>query len=146
MRIELPSVTKSQDTQAHRYPLQIGLQTMEFMQGAFLHTVFLDVATSQRKRLPNGLAEVEKELVENGLDPKTNAGKWTILDKYQPIFSKFVYQNVLISLSSHWDWYIDKLEDWHQNPIKMINGTSLKVAKHFYYASDYPASCGSAGL
>jgi hypothetical protein len=109
MRIELPAVTKTPDPQAHPYPFQIGLQTQEFMQGAILHTIFMDVATSQRIRLPNGLAEVEKELVENGLYPKVNADTRAILDKYQSIYSKFVYQNVLISLKSHWDWYIDKL-------------------------------------
>jgi hypothetical protein len=85
MRIELPTVTKTQDSQAHPYPFQIGFQTQEFMQGAILHTIFMDVATSQRIRLPNGLAEVEKELVENVLNPKVNADTWAILDKYQSI-------------------------------------------------------------
>lgn len=243
MRIDLPTVTKNADAQAHPYPFQISLQTQEFMQGAILHTIFMDVATGQRIRLPNGLAEVEKELVDNGLDPKTNADTWAILDKYQSIFSKFAYQNVLISLRSHWDWYIDKLgafaafgrdevggpqitnsdqrdlesigfasitkqvnilekcigisfqfdsdtldhaaemalvrnlgihnrwevsefyltrtkttaqwtvgdirtfgvsdiQDWHQSLIRMINGTSIPVAKHFRDASDYPKGLG----
>lgn len=102
-------MTRKKDARAHPYPFQIGMQTLEFIQGAIMHTVFMDVACGQRIRLPNGMAEVERELVEKGLDPKDHDKTWGILIKYQDLFSKFAYQNVLISMRSHWDWYIDKL-------------------------------------
>jgi hypothetical protein len=109
MRIPLPKVSRSTDAIAHGYPVQIAFQTQEFMQATIFHHAFMDTAAGQRVREPGGFLAVEKELLDNGLDLETNNQAWALISKYQDIFEQFVFQNVLILLRSHWDWYIENL-------------------------------------
>ncbi|MCZ6834428.1 MAG: hypothetical protein O7G85_01510 [Planctomycetota bacterium] len=125
MRIPLPFVCREPNDKTHPFPVQIALQTQEFMQASIYHIAFMDIATGQRIRLPNGLAEVEQELFDGGLEKIHNDEAWALLQKYQSIFSRFVYQNVLILLRSHWDWYIDKLAAFTQHGNTEIGGPTL---------------------
>ena len=69
----------------------------------------MDVAAAQRVRDPNGFAAVEKELLDSGLEHNVNNQAWGLIQKYSQIFNRFLHQNLLILLRSHWDWYINKL-------------------------------------
>ena len=123
--IPLPATAKNQDAKAHPYPFQVGLQTLEFMQGSLFHASLVDVASGAYIRLPDGMANLERMFMEKLDSPKTYDDVWRILGKYQAVFEKIPFQSVLIAMNSHWDWYIRKLidfvvfarEDLNQSPL-----------------------------
>jgi hypothetical protein len=109
IKIPLPSVTKAPNAIAHAFPAQICVQTYEFMMGAMFYAAVADVASGEYIRLPNGLAQLETKLRADGMDKKEWDRGWDILGKYMPVFQNSVFQNVLILVRSHWDWYIRQL-------------------------------------
>lgn len=77
--------------------------------GAMFYAAVADVAAGQFIRLPNGLAKLENSLSQSGMDKKEWDRGWNILEKYMPVFENSVFQNVLVLVRSHWDWYIRQL-------------------------------------
>ena len=108
-RIPLPSVTSVEPRRAHPFPLQIGYQTLEFLQGTLFYTAFADIAAGQQVRRPGGVDEVEKLMKDSGLESTTLDLGWNILQKYKAVFEGSVYQAGLIAMNSHWDWYVRRL-------------------------------------
>jgi hypothetical protein len=76
------------------------------MLGAMFYAAIADVASGEYVRLPNGLRRLENKLNADGMDKKEWDRGWNILEKYMPVFQHSVFQNVLILVRSHWDWYI----------------------------------------
>jgi len=111
-RIPLPEMTARPNAKTHAYPFQIGLQTQEFMQGGIFLGAFTDVAAGKYIRLPKGIDDIENELMSNGLDRKTIADAWAIIEKHTDIHRSWLFQNVLVLIVSHWDWYIRKLGEF----------------------------------
>jgi hypothetical protein len=109
MKIELLKIEEKPDAKAHKFPVQIAFQTMELMQGAIFHYIVSDTASGQRVRQPNALNEMEGALLAEGMKKSDWNDGWKYLKKYQEIFTKNVLQSVLITLRSHWDWYISHL-------------------------------------
>jgi hypothetical protein len=110
--ISLPTIQQSVDAQAHPFPIQIAYQTQEFLQGALFHATFTDIAAGEFFQQPNGVEHIEKIMLSKGILPGTSDEAWRILLKYQSIFSGVVFQSVLVSLCSHWDWYIRRLAEF----------------------------------
>lgn len=109
MKIELPNVRSNPSAKAHPFPVQVAQQTQEFMQGAIFFQMLSDTASGQRFRQPNALNEVQSSLEAGGMDRALWEQGWGLLEKYQELFAKSVRQNALISLRSHWDWYVGHL-------------------------------------
>jgi len=63
--IQLPQMTALPGALAHPYPLQISLQTREFIQGAVFHLVLMDTASGQRVRRAGAIQETEDVLNAN---------------------------------------------------------------------------------
>ena len=112
VRIPLPNVTRAPSAAAHPYPFQISGQTLEFLQASLFYAAFVDVATAEFVRLPDGMARMEKRFTEKLYTKETYDQAWGFLEKYQPVFGRVQFQSVLISLNSHWDWYLRKLVDF----------------------------------
>jgi hypothetical protein len=112
MRIPLPDVVKRGIPQAHPYPIQIGMQTKEFLQGALFLAIFRDLATGAYVRQSEGNLMIEHLLKTNGLQDSHVAEAWQIVARYKPVFEGLVLQEVLVSLCSHWDWYVRKLAEF----------------------------------
>lgn len=108
-RIPLPSVTMRAGADAHPFPIQVALQTQEFIQGALFYSAFADLAAGETVARPGGVASVEKRMKESGLNAGVADQGWALLQKYQAVFGGVVSQSVLITLCSHWDWYVRKL-------------------------------------
>ena len=107
MRIGLPKVQAvSSRPGAHSYPFQIGYQTLELMQASVFHATLFDEAAGQRVRQKNGVSEINGALQQMGLEPSIVDRGWKLLATYKPYFQDAVFRNVLISLRSHWDWFI----------------------------------------
>lgn len=111
-KIPLPKVTRVEDAKAHPFPIQIGLQTQEFLQGAIFYATFTDLAAGEFVRQQNGVTRIEELMVANGVTRGVPDQAWEILHKYQSIFGGVVFQSVLIMLNSHWDWYIRRLSEF----------------------------------
>jgi len=108
MKIELPSMSilPGVKTQAHQYPFQIGRQAAEFIQASVFMGAFSDEAVAGVVRLPGGPSRVELRL---GLDAASTAQAWRYLEKYEAVLSRHLFHNTLITIRSHWDWYISRL-------------------------------------
>jgi hypothetical protein len=105
-------VTKTTDAKAHTYPIQVGLQTQEFIQAVLFYAMFADTAAGAYVRLPNALSNIEKRLIEEGLAKREWERGWDYLQKYQAIFNNTIFQNVVILMRSHWDWYIRQIGEF----------------------------------
>ncbi|MBI2435548.1 MAG: hypothetical protein HYV26_22060 [Candidatus Hydrogenedentes bacterium] len=110
MRIPLPVLTQETgERHAHPFPAQIGFQTLELMQASIFHVMLMDEAAGQRVRQADGVQGVDQALIEAGLKKSLLDDGWKYLGKYKGLFERFVFQNVLITLRSQWDWYIRNL-------------------------------------
>jgi hypothetical protein len=109
LRIPLPKVKKSADAKVHPYPFQIGLQTLEFLQGTIFYVSYQDVAAGEFIRTTGALDRMETVFLERLYTKKTYDEAWGYLKKYQEIFKNAAFSNVLISFCSHWDWYLLQL-------------------------------------
>lgn len=109
VRIQLPQMTALPGAVAHPYPLQISFQTREFIQGAVFHLVLMDTASGQRVRQAGAIQEIEEVWRQNGMDEGTLKLNWDCLNKYMVVYERFLNQQALIVMRSHWDWYIRKL-------------------------------------
>jgi len=114
MRIPLPIVKKGPGALAHPFPFQICFQTQEFLQSTLFHVCFMDCAVGEMVRLPEGMDRIEALLVDNFYSKESYKQCWEYLVKYQAIFEKSVFSNVLISLCSNWDWYLRQLSRFVQ--------------------------------
>jgi hypothetical protein len=111
-KIPLPSVSKTPGAKAHSFPVQVSIQTQEFIQAVLFYAMFADIAAGNYVRLPNALNNIEQELSKEGLDKKLWDSGWSYLQRYQPIFNNTIFQNVLILMRSHWDWYIRQIGEF----------------------------------
>lgn len=112
IRIPLPDFVRSQDAKIHPYPYIIGIQTLEFMQGSIFYASIMDVASGAYIRLPDGMENLERLVTEKLDSQNTYDEAWRILEKYQVVFEKTIFQSVLIAMNSHWDWYARRLIDF----------------------------------
>jgi hypothetical protein len=112
IRIPLPDMRRSQNANAHPYPFQIGMQTLEFMQGSLFHASVLDIAAGTYIRQPDAMENLRRIFMEKLDSPKTWDDVWETLGKYQAVFERAPMQSVLIAMNSHWDWYSRKLIDF----------------------------------
>lgn len=124
-RIPLPTVSQSANAEAHPFPIQIGCQAREFLQGALFYAAFADLAAGEFVRQPNGVERIEQIMASKGLLPGTSDEAWLILRKYQSIFGGVVFQSVLVSLCSHWDWYIRRLAEFIRFARDHVGGPAL---------------------
>jgi hypothetical protein len=97
---------------AHPFPFQIAIQTFEFIQGMLLYAAITDVATGNYIRDHDGLERLKNFFLSNGLKQDEWDSSWKYIGKYPLIFNSTVFQNVLVQMRSHWDWYIRQLVDF----------------------------------
>jgi hypothetical protein len=112
IQISLPTMHSRPGAQAHLYPFQIGMQTLEFLQASLLHASFSDIAAGEAVRNPGRLDQVERIYLESIGSKETYDEAWQYLVKYRYVFEKTAFQAVLVALNSHWDWYIRKLGEF----------------------------------
>ena len=114
MRISLPDVVVDPNTpaKAHPYPLRIAHQAQRFLQAAAFHAGLLDIAAGERVRQPNALEEIRSDLFRQGLDEETWELSWGVIAEYRQVFEFWTFQTVVISLRSHWDWYVRRLSEF----------------------------------
>lgn len=124
VKIELIQVESLPNSKAHKFPIQIAFQTMEFMQGTIFHNILSDTASGQRVRQHHAINEIEHELLEGGMEKSNWEDGWRYLQKYHAVFTQSVRQSVLITLRSHWDWYISHL------------GSFIKASYPLIYSQD----------
>jgi hypothetical protein len=97
--------------QKHEYPLKIALRAQRLIQGSMFYNIFMDTATGQYIRtIPNAERTIKNILISDaGWSEKTYETSWSCFEEYVNEFQSPIYQNVVYSLISHWDWYISNL-------------------------------------
>lgn len=112
LRIPLPNLNSTPNAKAHPYPVQIAIQTMEFLQASIFYFIFMDIAAGESIHLPDGIAKIE-QIITDKLHTKDDYYKaWGYIEKYKVVLEHTIFQSVLISLNSHWDWYMRKLGEF----------------------------------
>jgi len=111
-RVPLPKVVIQKDAKAHPFPYQIALQTMEFMHGAVFWFICADKAAGEFVRLPNGYGMLKANLLKEGMQEEEWESGWNYLNKHKDLFQSVVFQSVLITIRSYWDWYVNKLVEF----------------------------------
>lgn len=107
IRIDLPVLPRM--ARAHLYPYQIAHQTLEFVQGSLFYVTFMDIAAGQRVRQPEATVDIEKAMIAGGTTQDVLDLHWKTWAKYKMVFEGFVFQNAIVSMQSHWDWYLRRL-------------------------------------
>lgn len=129
IRIPLLEMTQKPDAKAHAYPFCISLQAQEFLQAAIFYTAFTDIATSEYIRIEGKLDEIEEIFVERLYSKKGYDDCWKFLQRYFDIFKRGAFQNVIISLNSHWDWYIRNLGQFIEFARNHVASPELNAAQ-----------------
>lgn len=111
MEIPLPKCVFIGTPQGHKYPLQIGMQTLEYLQASIFHAALSDKAAGEFIKIPGAMKKVEKFFLKD-MAKDTYDFSWECLKKFKPVFENIVFANVLITFCSQWDWYIRKLSDF----------------------------------
>lgn len=126
IRISLPDMVRGKDSKIHPFPFQIAAQTLEFMQGTLFHALLVDIASGAYVRLPDGMSNLERIIINKLDSPKTYDEAWWILGKYQAVFETIPFQSVLIAMNSHWDWYVRKLTNFISFARRDLNHQALE--------------------
>jgi hypothetical protein len=108
-KVPLPRVETLPNSTAHPYPLQVGFQTLEFIQATYFHAILADIAAGEAVRQPGGIGRIEAIMLEKGMNRPTLDQGWALLSKYQAVFEDAVFQSATVALNSHWDWLIRRL-------------------------------------
>ncbi len=109
IKIALPNITVDKNAKAHPYPFQIALQTKELIQGAIFYFHIADNSSGRYFQQQDATLILEKDFISHGGKKDAWEQGWELLKKYEEIFKITIYQNVLISINSYWDWYIRNL-------------------------------------
>lgn len=112
IKISLPNISIEKNNKAHSYPFQIAYQVQEFIQGAIFYAFLSDISSGIYFKQTNSIKELKEQFIAGGGDLSTWNRGWLILDRYKDIFKITVFQNVLVAINSHWDWYIRSLGDF----------------------------------
>ena len=83
------------------------------------------MATGEFVRTPGALDRMEAIFLERLHTKKTYDEAWEYLKKYQEIFKKAAFSNVLISFCSHWDWYLRQLSKFIEFGNTHVGGPDL---------------------
>jgi len=125
VKIPLPPIVKGPNAKAHPFPAQVSIQTQEFIQAVLFYAVFADMAAGEYVRLPTGIKDIESKLGKEGLTTQEWERGWNLLQKYQPVFNNTIFQNVVILMRSHWDWYIRQIGEFVSFARSHVTGPSL---------------------
>ena len=109
IKIDLPEVIVKKEAEAHPYPFQIAYQSQELIQGAMFYSFIADVSCGKYIKQKDALNELEISFLSNNGEKGTWELGWKLLGKYKEVYKIIVFQNVLISINSYWDWYIRNL-------------------------------------
>ena len=71
--------------------------------------IFMDIAAGQRVRQSGATVDIEKEMMAAGTTQDTLDLHWKALAKHKMVFEGFIFQNTIVSMQSHWDWYLRRL-------------------------------------
>ncbi len=131
-KIPLPPITAKPNAEAHLFPVQVGMQTQEFLQGSLFYVAYLDIAAGELIRQEGGLAHLDKKVIAAGFDQSNVDKSLEIIQKYFGVFKSAVFMNVLISFCSHWDWYLRKITGFirHAHPEVCSQPLSTQDNKH----------------
>jgi hypothetical protein len=140
LRIPLPKVTKEPSCKAHPFPFQIGFQTLEFIQASIFFTSVIDYISAKYFEQNKSLEEIKYTMMGNGLAEGDWEKSFNCLTHYKEVLKSWVFQNVLIQIKSHWDWYIRRLGEFivfanHHVPCPPLSSKDKKALQDIGFFS-----------
>lgn len=116
------------EIKGHPYPFQIALQSSEFIQGALFHTIFSNMASAEFAKTDGGMKVMEGRFTSGAYTKESYDMSWGIFAKYLDYFRVSMRQSVLISMNSHWDWYVRKLSSFIEFSRNYVESPELNSA------------------
>lgn len=110
---------------SHPYPFLIAIQTQEYIQGAIFYSTIADMSSGAYFRQESALIMLERDFLSHAGEKGSWELGWMLLEKYIKIFEITVFQNVLVSINSYWDWYIRNLGNFVMFARKYYPGPTL---------------------
>ena len=98
--------------QAHPYPFHIAIKAGELIQGSLFYTIFSTRAASEYSKLDGSMEKMKDVFLQGSISDENYENSWLCLEKHSDIFRVGLLQSVLITMNSHWDWYIRSLCDF----------------------------------
>lgn len=94
----------------HPFPIKVAYQTLRFIQGTIFYFTLTDEAAGQFFSQSNGYNAI-KNLFVNGYNysETTWETSWNCFEEYVKRFPNQYRLETLISMKSHWDWYISQI-------------------------------------
>lgn len=108
-RITLPKYTKGKNSTAHPFPFQIAMQVQKFMQGSLFYFVLMDEASGLYFRQQDSYQKIRAQFATYGYSDTTWETCWKCFEEYLTTFPNQILHMSLLSMKSHWDWYISQL-------------------------------------
>lgn len=105
VKIPLPPFDTQRGAGAHPYPFQIAQQAQQFISASVWYDGVTKVATNLYLRIPWGLWRIRRQFTVTDSAWKNGSDALHI---YREVFAGSVLQAGIISLRSHWDWFITK--------------------------------------
>lgn len=127
MKIPLPNVITMPGASVHPYPFKVAQQTLEFMQCTLFYNTVSDISTGEFVKYPENMPKLKHICLQRGLDEGVWESAWGYLEKYRVYFEKYVFQDVLIAMNSHWDWYVRKLSKFIYNSRQYVPSPKLNL-------------------
>ncbi len=121
-RIPLPPFHAEPGASGHPFPHQIACQAHEFIQAALFYAAFMDAAVGEMESRAGEFKAVEKRM---GLSVGEARREWALVQKYRANFGSVVFQSVIITLCSHWDWYVRKLSGFMLTSAMSVGPASM---------------------
>lgn len=112
IKIDLPKVKQKSNAKSHPYPFQIAMQTLEFTQATLLYITMVDYMAGKYIAGDNNFDKIRVDLDYVGLSKKNFDSSFDNIIKYKEIFKRYMFQDVLIQLKSHWDWFINNMSSF----------------------------------
>jgi hypothetical protein len=133
MRIPLPKFRRVGEAKAHAYPFRISLQTIEVVQASVFLVMLGDLAAGEYFRTNGSSDRIEAQVIAKGLFPQAAEEGWQLLKKYKGLLERSVFQNVLITMRSNWDWYLRRLSEFVRHARQFVDSPELspQMSKKF---------------
>lgn len=97
---------------AHRFPLIVGKETLELLQGTMFFLVLADTAAGITVQSPTGVAAVEERMRSRGYTEKVISQGWELLQNHRTRFESSVFQAALLQMRGQWDWFSRRIRDF----------------------------------
>jgi hypothetical protein len=110
-RVRLPKLEFSQreGAKGHPFPLAASIQAQQLLQASVFHATVQGLALKRQLSSQAGLAELRATFRAQSGDDELWDECFGYVIEYAVLFDNIGFQDVVVQMASHWDWFIRRL-------------------------------------